>query len=447
MSATSFCHPALLTAINKEIPTHRGNKRIWIATNKINQTTLGKSLSYHYTIDTKKQQLIISSNHEKDDRRVTVRKSNYVPIIDINNNDISSLFMGINKIIVKIYEHQIVIEPLKEEKLQNFAKSKLHTKNVTFIDFFSGGGTLSKALIDAGMTSVGAVELKEDYLLNFEHNNPNTFTYNASVTELDLTLLSSKAVVLSAGIPCECYTPSGVVKQKSLGRKSKEAGLTGSLGYFFLQAVEAIRPAVVLIEEVVGFKNSAMADIVRAVLSFRGYSISEKILVGSDYGSMTKRKRFCMVATISNKPFVFSSQSQMNLRTVGDILEVLIKDRVWLDANNSKSIAYSLDKEQKHIEKGQGFRLARTHVGDTVVSTITKGYYQNRLTDPILVHPDDEMKFSWFTPRELARLNGFPDNFLLPEAKTKAGEVIGQGVCYEAFYSVAKDIISHVRAF
>lgn len=443
MSAVS---PELLAAINKEIPVHRDNKRIWIESNKIYQTVFGKSLSYHYSINTKKQQLIISSDHVKDDRKITIRKTNCMPIIDINNNEITALLKNVKKIVIKIYAHQIVIEPLKEEKLQNFAKKKLHARNVTFIDFFVGGGTLSKALIDAGMTSVGAVELDYDYLLNFERNNPHAFSYNTSVSEMDFALLSSKTVVLTAGLPCENFNPSGIAKQKSLGYKSKEAGLTGSLGYFFLQAVEAIRPAVVLIEEVVGFRNSAMADIIRTVLSFRGYSISEKILKGADYGSMTKRKRFCLVASISDKPFVFSSQKKMNMRTVNDILEIPLDKRVWLDPITSKSIAYSLEKEQKHIEKGQGFRLARTSINDSIVATVTKGYFKSQLTSPILMSPRDPTKFSWFTPRELARLNGLPDDFILPSTKTKAGEIVGQGVCYEAFYSVAKDIISHIKS-
>lgn len=435
---------SLLKAISKDLPLHKENKRIWIATPKLHETDLAENYSYHYEINKRKKQVKIVSSL-RDDRKITLRKSNNMPIIDINNQEITNLFAGIDKITIKIFQHEIIIEPLKEAIMQQSAKAKMRTRDITFFDIFAGSGTLSKALSDSGIRPVGAIEYDDGYLENYEKNNPNIFTYNTNVSNIDYELLHKNITVLSGGIPCENYSLSGITKQCSLGRGTKEAGHTGSLGYFFLQAVERIRPAVVLIEEVVGFQKSAMADIIRSVLSFRGYKVSETILTGTDYGSMTKRKRFCMVATISNTPFEFSKQKIMNFRSVADILEVSVEDRVWLDRENSKSIAYSLDKEQAHIKKGQGFRFARTYLTDTITKTITKGYYKNRLTDPILVHPEDENRFSWFTPRELARINGLPDDFILPEAKTKAGEIIGQGVCYEAFCSVANDIINHIK--
>ncbi len=61
-----------------------------------------------------------------------------------------------------------------------------------------------------------------------------------------------------------------------------------------------------------------------------------------------------VIGTIGEKPFEFSSQTSMNLRTVKDILEVDVKDRVCLDKNNSKSIAYNLEKEIKDKEAGKG---------------------------------------------------------------------------------------------
>jgi len=436
----------LLKAISKEIPIHKDNKRIWIESNKIHATSLSNNLTYHYEINTRKKQLRIVSS-ECDDRKITLRKNN-TPIIDINNKEITTLFIGVEKITIKIYDNEIIVEPLKEGALQQKAKNKLKTRDIKFFDIFAGSGTLSKALSDSGMKPVGAIEYEDKYLQNYENNNKDVFTYNTDVANIDYGLLPKDITVLTGGIPCENFSTSGISKQCSLGQGTKEAGHTGSLGYFFLQAVEKIRPAVVLIEEVVGFQKSAMADIIRAVLSMRGYKISEKILTGTNYGSMTKRKRYCLVATISDTPFKFSNNSQMNFRTVSNILEVPIADRVWLDKDNSKSIAYSLKKEQAHIVKGDGFRMARAHLNDTIIATITKGYYKNRLTDPILVHPEDNNKFSWFTPRELARINGLPDSFILPNGKrdkTKSGEMIGQGVCYEAFYSVATDIVKHIK--
>ena len=153
-----------------------------------------------------------------------------------------------------------------------------------------------------------------------------------------------------------------------------------------------------------------------------------------------------MVASIK-KGFEFDdSLKKINTRTVRDILEVPVENRDWLDKNNSATISYSLEKEKEHIRKGEGFRIGRTYLDDKVTPTITKGYFQNRLTDSILCHPTIPDTYSWFTPRELARINGLPEDFLLTDTKTTNGEIIGQGVCYKSFNAVGKMIINHFNS-
>lgn len=126
---------------------------------------------------------------------------------------------------------------------------------------------------------------------------------------------------------------------------------------------------------------------------------------------------------------------------------IVLKDRQWLTKENSNSIAYNLIKEQEHIRKGEGFRMGRTYVDQTLVGTITKGIYQNRLTDLVLVNPDNHEMFSKFTPRELARINGLPEDFkLCDNSMSTLGEIIGQGICYQPFNAVGKMIIEHLNS-
>ena len=189
-----------------------------------------------------------------------------------------------------------------------------------------------------------------------------------------------------------------------------------------------------------------MAAMTRYVLTSMGYHISETELIGSEYGSLTKRKRFCMVASIK-KGFAFDdSLKSLNNKTVEEILEISIENREWLNPQNNATIAYSIEKEKEHIRKGEGFRIGRTYLNDKVTPTITKGYYKGRLTDPILVHPTLPDTYSWFTPRELARINSLPEDFILPDRKTTAGEIVGQGICYNAFNAVGKMIIKHFNS-
>jgi len=437
----------ILKAYTKILPEHKGNRRIWIDSSKVLATPIGKNLSYSYSYNEETKTLTLKSGKD-DNRKVTLKKSG-IPVIDICNSEISKFYEGLEKVTIILYEDSITIEPLYEEMEQLRAKEKLDAEDITFVDIFSGTGTLSEAMKMGGMSLIAAVELEDKYLVNLERNNPNTFAYNTSVTDMDIRLLPD-AVVAVAGIPCEDYSIAGVSKKNSLGVCSREAGLTGSLGFYYLESVKKIRPAACVVEEVVGFANSAMRNLIVSVLQMLGYTVTEKILKAHEYGGMTKRARYCMVATIKKTPFEFPEESGPKGKTVSSILEIPFNDRVWVNRENSRTMAYSLDKEQGHIKKGDGFRLARTYMNDTITATITKGYYKQQLTNPILVHPNDSTQFSWFTPRELARLNGLPDTFSFKEkegviVKTVAGELIGQGVAIEPFMAVSKKLTSFLR--
>jgi len=419
----------LIKIYSLNLGVHRNNKRVWIESKKINETALSHDMSYKIVYDLEKKSISLTKGNE---RSITLRK-NGRGVIDLNNSYISQIFSGFNQVVVKIHTDSIIIEPLREEINQAKAHSKANSTEPTFLEVFAGGGTLIQSLKDSGLKPIGAIELEDKYIENAEVNTPNMFTYCGDLAKLDVNLLP-KADIVSGGIPCEGYSAS------QLGINKKEEHPTGSLGFYFLKIIDAIRPAMVLIEEVPNFGSSAMIAMVRYVLTSMGYKISEQLLIGTDYGSLTKRKRYVMVASIKDTFSFNKMKTTKCTKTIAGILEVPIEQRDWLNKDNSKTIAYSLRKEQEHIRKGDGFRLARTKIDDNCVATITKGYYKNRLTDPILIHPNIPDTFSWFTPRELARINGLPDSFILPNVKGTAGEIIGQGVCYEVFNNLGKAI-------
>lgn len=424
----------LIKAYSLKIGERKKEKRIWIESQKIRETEMSLNMRYDIEYDVENRRITLTPGNDK---VLTERKGNDRIVVDINNKLITQMFKGVEHISTRIYKDSIVIEPLKEEMHQEIAKAKAYSKVPTFIEIFAGGGTLIRSLRDSGLSPVAAIELEDKYLENSEANNPGMFTYCGDLAKLDISLLP-KADVVSAGIPCEGYSPN------QLGENRAESHPTGSLGFYVLKIIDIIRPAVVLIEEVPNFKNSAMAAMVRYVLSSMGYHISEKDLKAPDYGTITKRKRYCMVASIK-APFEFSDEVTPNLKCVQDILEIPVDERTWLTKDNNKTIRYSLEKEQEHIRKKEGFRFARTYIEDTVTATVTKGYYQGRLTDPILIHPGDSNKYSWFTPLELKRINGLPEDFILPVGKGISGQIIGQGVAYPVFKSIGEQILNHFR--
>ena len=413
----------LIKSYSSKIGERKGTKRIWIESKKLHETQLAEHLRYEPIYDFENKRIILKPGFSN---KITVKEKTNSLVIDILNQNVNEIFNGYQHVVIKFFNEEIVIEPLKEEQNQKKAKEKSFAQVPRAIEIFAGGGTLVKALSDAGIRTVAAIELEDKYLENLEANNPDVTTYCGDLAKLDISTLPDADLAV-VGLPCEGYS------QSQLSAKKFEDHPTGSLGFYVLKIIDVIRPAVVLIEEVPNFKTSAMAAMTRYVLTSMGYHISETELIGSEFGSLTKRKRFCMVASIK-KGFKFD-----------DSLKSL-ENREWLNPQNNATIAYSIEKEKEHIRKGEGFRIGRTYLNDKVTPTITKGYYKGRLTDPILVHPILPDTYSWFTPRELARINSLPEDFILPDRKTTAGEIVGQGICYNAFNAVGKMIIKHFNS-
>ena len=415
-----------------KVGKNRGEARIWLESNRLKDTAFTPSTPF--TIETSKGKVVLRPATVA---KNTVSQSRGRAIIDINNKQITKAFEGCLMVSIRIYTDKIVFMQLDEDKQQQRAKAKAENP-ITYGEFFAGGGTLHESFKQEGYESRFAIDIEDKYLETLEENNPKLLTINSPIQDINWKGLPEVDVLL-AGIPCECFSTSGVSKKNSLCKASKEAGDTGSLGFYVLEAIRAIRPGVVVIEEVPNFKNSMMAEMIKNVLGNAGYHISDNVVQADNFGGLTKRSRYVMIASMK-EGIDIPDAIPFTPKTVESILEIPLSDREWLTEENSKSIATFLRREKEHKAKGNNFSMADCLPSDmSGVATITKGYYKRRLTDPILKHPEKDA-YSFFTPRELARINGLPDSFILPTAKTTAGEIIGQGVSVDAFKAIAKTI-------
>lgn len=242
------------------------------------------------------------------------------------------------------------------------------------------------------------------------------------------------------GIPCDKHSQLFTTNPNNQDQVA-EAGNTGYLTMYALRFIEAIRPAVLVVEEVVPYMTSVSAVILRKMLTDMGYHIWEDVLAGQDFGSLTSRRRYCMVASMK-EGFKLVKQLGLFRKNVGDILEEDAGE--WLHVGNSQTIRTFKSHVEKQKAKGNCYRMETVQKWSEKVPTITRGYYKYKTTNPVLKNGDlDEYRF--FTKRELARIHGLPDDFILPEAKGTAGEIVGQGVSYEVFNTVAKSVKRHLQ--
>lgn len=172
------------------------------------------------------------------------------------------------------------------------------------IDFFCGGGGMTRGLLDAGIQVLAGIDSNPDCRDTYEKNNHNTYL-QCDICELAPKELVDKFpqlkdrdnVMLVGCAPCQ---PFSVLRREEFDENGnpiphKSVNLLIEFGRF----VEAIKPAHVLVENVPGLKGkgSEVLDGFKKMLEKLGYQWDEKVLYAKDYGVPQNRRRYILIAS------------------------------------------------------------------------------------------------------------------------------------------------------
>lgn len=307
-----------------------------------------------------------------------------------------------------------------------------------FIDLFAGIGGFRLAFQNLGGKCV----------FTSEWNPFSQKTYEANFGEIpfgDITKIDENNVpnhdILLAGFPCQPFSIAGVSKKKSLGREhgfKDEA--QGTLFFDIVRILEAKRPKAFMLENV---KNLISHDkgntfrVIRGALEEIGYSIHYQVLDGKYYVPQ-HRERIIVVGF--NKD-VFNGQEEFAFpknpdkeQKIKNILEIEIPEKYTL---TNKLWDYLQNYAAKHKEKGNGFGFGLVNF-EGVTRTISARYYKDG--SEILI-PQEGKNPRRLTPRECARLQGYPDNFKIPVSDNQAYRQFGNSVVMPLIKAVGQNIV------
>lgn len=268
-------------------------------------------------------------------------------------------------------------------------------------------------------------------------------TYIANFGDLpegDITQIPNSRIpqhdILVAGFPCQPFSHAGL-----------KMGFTDTRGTLFFEVariLEAHQPKMVLLENVKGFtshdKGRTFQTVVRSMEEL-GYNVFSKVLNASDFGVPQNRERIFIVGVnrlkLNNVNFEFPEPPRTPTR-VGDILETRVPERFRL--SNALWEGHQRRLAQ-HQAKGNGFgyRLFTQHSERT--STISARYYKDG--SEILIKTRGNPRK--ITPREAARLQGFPDSFIIPVSDTQAYKQFGNSVAVPVIAAIAKEMASLLK--
>jgi DNA (cytosine-5)-methyltransferase 1 len=331
-----------------------------------------------------------------------------------------------------------------------------------FIDLFAGIGGLRKGFDAIGGHCVFTSEwnkfAQQTYAANFRDNHP----LNGDITKVDAADVPDHDVLL-AGFPCQPFSLAGVSKKNSLGRLHGFADETqGTLFFDVARILKQKRPAAFLLENVKNLtshdKGRTFQVILRTLTEELGYKIWYKVIDAAHFVPQ-HRERIVIVGFREDVPF---SWDDLNLPKKGSVrLKSVLHPG---DGSEAAEGAYTLGPDavvngkytltdklwqylqgyaDKHRAAGNGFGFGLVS-RDDIARTLSARYYKDG--SEILISQGKGSNPRRLTPRECARLMGYPDDFRIPVSDTQAYKQFGNSVAVPVFEEVARIMKPHIQA-
>ena len=313
----------------------------------------------------------------------------------------------------------------------------------TFIDLFAGIGGMHIAYASAGARCV--------YSNEWNKYSQQTYYANFGIQpDDDITKVVAEDIpdhdILVAGFPCQPFSIAGVSKKQSLGRATGfEDKTQGTLFFDVCRILKAKRPKAFMLENV---KNLCSHDrgrtfkVIQESLSELNYKVFFQILDGKAYVPQ-HRERIVIVGFDMERygddiKFEFALEPSERQPVMQDILETDVSDKYTL---SDKLWVYLQNYAAKHKAAGNGFGYGIAPL-DGISRTISARYYKDG--SEILIAQEGKNPRR-LTPRECARLQGFPDSFKIPVSDTQAYKQFGNSVVVPLMAEVAKLVVGKLE--
>ena len=288
---------------------------------------------------------------------------------------------------------------------------------LTSIEICAGAGGQALGLERAGFHHVALVEYEEEYCRILKLNRPEWNVICDDVRAFSGEQYKDKIDLLAGGVPCPPFSVAG----KQLGSADER-----DLFPEALRLIEEINPRAVMLENVRGFLDTAFSDYRDYILNKideLGYNVKIKVLNASDYGVPQLRPRAVIVGIRKDIKCEFSYPVEKPelTKTVGETLADLMKENGWLNADNWVKQASSIAPT---IVGG-----SKKHGGPDLGPVRAKKAWAVLGVDGLGVANEAPQKdfngMPRLTPRMIARIQGFPDNWMFGNKKTAACRMIG----------------------
>ena len=316
------------------------------------------------------------------------------------------------------------------------------------IDLFAGIGGIRLGFDNAFKDDIETVFISEwdkaaqqTYKANFNDN----LEIAGDITQIDEKDIPEFDICL-AGFPCQAFSLAG----KRKGFEDDYKGMSrGTLFFDVARICEYHKPKVIFCENVKGLTihdKGRTFKVIQGTLEELGYTVYHKVLNSKNYGVPQNRERIYVVAfrnDIDSSSFVFPDTTD-DTKRIKDILEAApISPKYYLSDVYVETLR---QHRARHEAAGNGFGYEIREL-DGIAGTIVcggMGRERNLIVDhrPHSMIPTTHIKgeIRKMTPREWARLQGFPDSYNLTLADTHLYKQFGNSVSVPVIEAIAKEV-------
>lgn len=304
------------------------------------------------------------------------------------------------------------------------------------VSLFSGIGGLDQGFIDAGFDVIWANDFDQYAAHTYNRNYPEGIMHHGDINEIPLEDIPEHQV-LCAGFPCQPFSMMG-----------SELGFEDTRGTLFFRIAEIIQyqidhnraPRVIVLENVRRLlthdkKNTFKR--IKSVLEQMGYKVFYEVLNSADYGvPQTRNRLFIVCFRNEDVDFEYPEKQPLNL-TMHDILDPNVDESYYLSDKVKPTI----------LSDGTGGYVAKSEINQSparpLCATMAKMHracQDNYYSDDYILGNGDTERIRKLTPRECARLQGFPDDYVIDVSNAQAYKQFGNAVTVNVSRAVATQI-------
>jgi DNA (cytosine-5)-methyltransferase 1 len=317
-----------------------------------------------------------------------------------------------------------------------------------FIDLFAGVGGFRLAMQNLGgkcvFTSEWDKEAQKTYKTNF-----GEVPFGDITKEETKKFIPNDFDVLCAGFPCQAFSIAG-----------KRGGFDDTRGTLFFDVAEIIKekkPKAIFLENVKGLRNHDKGKTLETILNVLrndlGYYVPEpKVVNAKDFGVPQNRERIYIVGFRADQNVIeyqYPKSTEQEVKFADIREENVVPTKYYLSTQYFQTL---INHKERHANKGNGFgyEIIPNHGIANAIVVGGMGRERNLVLDHRITDytPTTHIKgtvnregIRKMTPREWARLQGFPDNYLIPVADASAYKQFGNSVAVPAIQATAQKIL------